>query len=219
MPLNSASTWTCTCTCKVEKYLYLTQVLLKALDLNPNTSTAGISLLAPVSVSRGRDLCHVQLHRTCFEQKWSLLQGNEMWGANASDLQWLHHNARCVVVSWLWYQRLRQNTQALGFTIPETWHWGYYGSPLQLADQMVCTCTDPTYQIQFVTDLRIPSTSGRARARKTSRSPILSESVKTTECQKHSHFMYLIQRPEFIAPHKTCLIEGGRSWRPFINTY
>ena len=38
-----------------------------------------------------------------------------------------------------------------------------------------------------------------------------------TECKNHLYFTYLVQRPKFIAPHKFCLIEGGRSWYPFIN--
>ena len=37
------------------------------------------------------------------------------------------------------------------------------------------------------------------------------------ECKKYSYFMYLERRPKFIAPHKLCLIEGGRSKHPFIN--
>ena len=32
-----------------------------------------------------------------------------------------------------------------------------------------------------------------------------------------SFVRYLVQRPKFIALHKLCLVEGGRSWHPFIN--
>ena len=34
------------------------------------------------------------------------------------------------------------------------------------------------------------------------------------ECQKHLYFRYLVRRLKFIAPHKLCLIDGGRSWHP-----
>ena len=32
-----------------------------------------------------------------------------------------------------------------------------------------------------------------------------------SECQNHSYFTYLVQMSNFIAPHKSCLIEGGWS--------
>ena len=33
-------------------------------------------------------------------------------------------------------------------------------------------------------------------------------------CQNHSYFTYLVQRPKFIAPHKSCLVDRGRAWHP-----
>ena len=46
-------------------------------------------------------------------------------------------------------------------------------------------------------------------------SPILY--ITESECRNHPYFTYLVRRLKFIAPHKLCLIEKGRSWHPFIN--
>ena len=56
-------------------------------------------------------------------------------------------------------------------------------------------------------------TTGRVVSSNTEQS-VFSQSY--AECQKHSYFTYLVRRPKFIAPHKLCLTEGGRSWHPFI---
>ena len=45
----------------------------------------------------------------------------------------------------------------------------------------------------------------------------ISQYWSRSECQKHLYSTYLVRGPKFIAPHKSCLIERGQSWHPFIN--
>ena len=61
----------------------------------------------------------------------------------------------------LWYQKPRRNT--LGFTTPNTWHWGYHSSWRLWLFRHVYRVT---FWIKLVTDLVIPGTKGRGRLRK-----------------------------------------------------
>ena len=76
---------------------------------------------------------------------------------------WGWHVLGLVLLQWplhdlldLWHQRQRWNN--LGFTTPETGHWGCYGSLLQslYSDDL----DHATSQINSVTDLVIPGTRG-----------------------------------------------------------
>ena len=94
-----------------------------------------------------QNVVHFVLASMCFNHPW-------YWGWHVLGLvllQWPLHD-----LLDLWHQRPRWNN--LGFTTPDTGHWGCYGSLLQslYSDDL----DHATSRINSVTDLVIPGTRG-----------------------------------------------------------
>ena len=78
-------------------------------------------------------------------------------------------------------------------------------------------CLSPEAFASWKTNTKRPITIMTIHVKSISKSPPTKTYSPITECQKHLYFTYLIWRLKFIAPHKLCLDEEGRSWHPFIN--